>query len=195
MTRSTFLALLPLSLALGACESEELETGGYVFAADPPSAYTQIERHAAVEAGTAGIAAAAGLGSAPIRDDYNASNPEEDAAGMWLEEITASMTDLHAALDDDLTGLGLTPATVEETLAQAGPVIVPDTIKYNPDLPTSYPNGRALEDQAVDVTFAAVLLRLSEGGHSLTTFADLPLNPPANDVPFKSSFPFLADPH
>lgn len=173
--------------------------GGYAFADDPYDAYTQIDRHAAVEAGTAGIAGPQGLGFAPgsdisIRDDYNASNPAEDAAGMWVDEIAASVTFFHMALDDDLLGLQLTPATVREALAQAGPVIVPDTIKYDPAQPTGYPNGRALTDPVVDITLAAVLLQLGPD-QPLTLFADLPLNPPENDVPFRDEFPYLAPPH
>ncbi len=173
--------------------------GGFVFATDPPEAYTQIDRHGAVEAGTAGIAASQGLGFNPgsdiaIRDAYNASNPVEDAAEMWFGEIAKSVTFFHDALDDDIIGFGLVPATIEDTVAQAGPVILPDTIKYNPSMPTSYPNGRKLEDPVVDITFAAVLLKLGPG-QPLTTFADLPLNPTANDVPFKAEFPFLAPPH
>jgi hypothetical protein len=196
--RVVSLACLVLALYSGAsCNSGNSgpQPDPFVFAADPASAYTQIDRHAAVEAGTAGIAATAGLGIAAIRDDYNASNPVEDAAGMWVPEITNSVTDLHGALDDDLTGLSLTPASVSTALAQAGPVIVPDVIRYNPDAPTSYPNGRKLTDPVVDLTLAAVLLDLSVSGQTLTTFADLPLNPAANDVAFKPNFPYLADPH
>jgi hypothetical protein len=188
--------LLVAAALLGGCsdDSDTTPTGdSFAFATDSYDSYTQVDRHGAVEAGTAGIAAASGLTSQPIRVDYNASNPAEDAAGMWLPEIQMSVEFFHGALDDDLTGLGLTPASVMDSLAQAGPVIVPDTIKYDPSMPTSYPNGRALEDQVVDITLAAVLLDL--GTHGLRTFADLPLNPPANDVPFKSSFPFLAPPH
>jgi hypothetical protein len=170
-----------------------------MFADDPYDAYTQIDRHAAVEAGTAGIAGPEGLGFNPgsdisIRDDYNASNPAEDAAGMWLEEIAASVTFFHMALDDDLMGLGLTPASVRTALAQAGPVIVPDTIKYDPAMPTGYPNGRALTDPVVDITLAAVLLQLGPT-QPLNLFASLPLNPPENDVPFSNEFPYLAPPH
>lgn len=172
---------------------------GFLFADDPIDAYTQIDRHAAVEAGTAGIKASQGLGFPPttdigIRDEYNASNPAEDAAGMWVPEILDSITFFHDALDDDIMGLGLTPATVDETVMQAGPVIIPDTIKYDPTLPTAYPNGRTLQDPVVDITLAAVLLKLGPN-QPLSFFADLPLNPPANDVPFQNEFPFLAPPH
>ena len=169
----------------------------YVFDTTPFDSYLQTDRHGAVEAGTVGIAVASGLGlngeDIAIRDDYNASNPEADAAGDWLAEISASVGILHMVLDDDLAGAGLTPASNATSLAQAGPVIVPDTIKYNPAQPTAYPNGRALTDPVVDITVAAALLDLSV--HGLSTLADLPLNPPENDVPFKSAFPYLADPH
>lgn len=191
----TFVTAALLALLAGCSDDSDTTPTGdsYAFSTDPYDSYTQVDRHGAVEAGTAGIAAASGLMHQPIRTEYNASNPAEDAAGMWLPEIQMSVEFFHGALDDDLTGLGLTPASVMTSLAQAGPVIVPDTIKYDPSMPTSYPNGRALEDQVVDITLAAVLLDL--GTHELRTFADLPLNPPENDVPFQSSFPFLAPPH
>lgn len=173
--------------------------GGWAFADDPYEAYTQIDRHGAVEAGTAGIAAAQGLGLKPgsditIRDMYNASNPAEDAANMWLGEIANSVMFFHGALDDDIMGLMLVPATFDDTVAQAGPVIIPDTIKYDPTMPTGYPNGRKLTDPVVDITLAAVLLKLGPN-QPLTLFADLPLNPPKNDVDFKAEFPYLAPPH
>lgn len=174
-------------------------TGGqpvFNFNEDPPDAFVQIDRHAAVEAGTAGILASAGLGfnmeDLSLRDMYNKSNPVEDVANMWLGEIAESIMFFHDNLDDDLMMLGLTPATFDQTVAQAGPVIIPDTIKYDPKLPTGYPNGRALTDNVVDITLAAVLLDLSV--HDITTFIGV-LNPETNDVPFKDDFPFLAPPH
>ncbi len=174
------------------------EDPGFNFMEVPFDDYVQIDRHGAVEAGTAGIRASAGLGlngeDIAIRDDYNASNPEEDAAMMWFGEIAESVTFFHDALDDDIMGLGLVPATIMETVAQAGPVILPDTIKYDPKAPVGYPNGRALTDQVVDLTLAAVLIKLGPM-QPLDTFAKLPLNPKANDVPFKAEFPFLAPPH
>ena len=171
---------------------------GYAFDTTPYDDYKQTDRHAAVEAGTVGIAAASGLGlngeDIEIRDAYNASNPVEDADGKWVSQISASLTALHGALDDDLTAAGLKPATLDQSLAQAGPVIVPDTIKFDPSKPVAYPNGRALTDQVVDITVAAALVDLSNGT-PLSVLADLPLNPPANVVPFKTAFPYLADPH
>jgi hypothetical protein len=172
----------------------------FVFPTDPYDAYTQIDRHGAVEAGTAGILASQGLGLMPgqdvaLRDEYNASNPTDDANGLWLDEITESVVFFHDSFDDDLEMLGFVPADVNETIQQAGPVIVPDTIKYDPAQPTSYPNGRALTDPVVDITLAAVLLDLGVPEQPLDLFASLPLNPPANDVPFQEEFPYLAAPH
>ncbi|MCY0987044.1 DUF4331 family protein [Nannocystis sp. ILAH1] len=201
-TATTTTTTAPTTTTSPTTTNGTTDTGGddgFVFPTEPFDAYTQIDRHGAVEAGTAGIAAAQGLGfnmgsDISIRDDYNASNPVEDAAGMWLPEIGASITFFHDAFDDDLMMLNLVPATVQETVDQAGPVIVPDTIKYDPSKPTGYPNGRALTDPVVDITLAAVLLKLGPD-QPLTLFADLPLNPPENDVPFKAEFPFLAPPH
>ena len=173
--------------------------GGFVFPDEPLDAYVQIDRHGAVEAGTAGILASQGLGfkmgsDIKLRDAYNASNPEEDKAGMWVPEIVKSIEFFHDALDDDIVGFKLVPATVDETVAQAGPVIIPDTIKYDPSMPSGYPNGRKLEDPVVDLTLAAVLLKLGPK-QPLTTFSAIPLNPPANDVPFSAEWPYLAPPH
>jgi hypothetical protein len=183
-----------------------------------------VDRHGAVEAGTVGIFAAAGLcaegftgfdamGSLSaenaeaclIRDQYNASNPEEDAAGMWITPaapneangIAGSVQLLQGALLDDLTALGVTPATFEVAVAQAGPVVIPDTIKFDLTSPAAYPNGRTLTDPVVDITVTAVLFTLGteDGQVPLSFLADLPLNPAVNDKEFKSEFPYLADPH
>jgi hypothetical protein len=172
---------------------------GFVFADDPYDAYVQIDRHGAVEAGTAAIRGSEGLGFMPgdnidIRDDYNASNPAEDAMGAWIPEIQQSLVFFHDALDDDLISIGVVPATINESIMQAGPVIIPDTIKYDPSKPTAYPNGRKLQDRVVDITLAAVLIKLGPD-QPVTLFADIPLNPGANDVAFKNTFPFLAAPH
>jgi hypothetical protein len=196
-------------------------TDPFVFQDYAPELYSRVDRHGAVEAGTVGIKATAGLclaGLSPltlddkgevvpgpavdcsVRDEYNADSPEVDVTQKWVnhpEGIGASLTALQAALKDDIEGLGLTPADIPTAVAQAGPVLIPDTIKYDPAAPVGYPNGRALTDQVVDITIAAAFLTLGTGPGlvPLDFLAKLPLNPAANDKEFKSEFPYLADPH
>jgi hypothetical protein len=62
---------------------------------------------------------------------------------MWFGEIAESIMFFHDNLDMQLIDLGLTPATFDETVAQAGPVIIPDTIKYDATSRPGIPNGRA----------------------------------------------------
>ena len=71
-------------------------------------------------------------------------------------------------------------------------LIIPDTLTLNLSAAAGFPNGRLLTDPVIDVTLAVIFLDLSV--HSPTTLAEIPLNPPANDVAFRSNFPFLAPP-
>jgi hypothetical protein len=75
------------------------------------------------------------------------------------------------------------------TLAQ---LVNPDVLTIDFSRPSKFPNGRALPDSVVDRTLAALFLDLRV--HSIDTFVNLPLNPPANDRPFRAAFPYLAPP-
>lgn len=91
--------------------------------------------------------------------------------------------DVSACLNQVIPGTGgATPASL----------VIPDTIKLNMALAAGFPNGRRLQDPAPDITLAVLLLDMSK--HSAATFANLPLNPAANDVPFLTTFPFAAAP-
>ena len=94
---------------------------------------------------------------------------------------TAASFDVSPCLNQTIPGTGL-------TVAQA---VVPDMIKLSLSTPSGFPNGRTLTDPVIDITLAAIFLNLSKNGAG--TLAGLPLNPPANDLPFKSTFPYLAD--
>lgn len=59
----------------------------------------------------------------------------------------------------------------------------PDVMIFNTALPAAFPNGRALTDDVVDLV-----------GDSRVLNSDQPF-PSANDVPFLSTFPYLAPPH
>jgi hypothetical protein len=71
-------------------------------------------------------------------------------------------------------------------------LVIPDTIQINLSAAPGFPNGRRLQDSVVDITLAALLLDLRV--HAATTFTSIPLNPPANDRPFRADFPYLAAP-
>lgn len=79
---------------------------------------------------------------------------------------------------------GATPASL----------VIPDTIKVDLTRPAGFPNGRQLTNSVVDITLAVLFLDVNAPGQSPLTFANLPLNPQTNDLPFLSQFPFAAPP-
>ncbi len=171
-------------------ESTETTTGEdpFIFAADPPESYTRVDRMGMPAIATAVITS---------KDMYNAANPADDAALTFVGEIGVNVTGLHAALDDDLAmnNPPLVPCLPNDCLDQADDFVIPDTLKIDLTMPAGFPNGRGLTDQVIDVTLALVLLDLTVMGQTVTTFAGLPLNPPANDVEFLAEFPYLAPPN
>ncbi len=154
----------------------------FAFAEDDASAYTQADRVGMPAVVVALIAS---------KDDYNAAQPANDSD--FADEIVASVTGIHDALDDDLTGAGLTPCAPQACVEAAAPFVIPDTLAIDASAPAGFPNGRMLPDPVMDVTLALVLLDLDV--HPVTTLAELPLNPAANDVAFSSSFPYLGPAH
>lgn len=119
------------------------------------------------------LAALSGCGN-----DYAPPTPTPSATATG----TAASFDVTPCLNQTIPGTGL-------TVAQA---VLPDTLKLNLNSPSGFPNGRTLTDPVIDVTLAVIFLNLSKNGPG--TLAGLPLNPPANDLPFKATFPYLADP-
>jgi hypothetical protein len=95
---------------------------------------------------------------------------------------TPTSYDVTRCLNQSIPGTGF-------TVAQA---VVPDTLTLNLAAPSGFPNGRKLTDPVIDVTLAVIFLDLTKSAPD--TLAKLPLNPPANDVPFQSVFPYLAPP-
>ncbi|PRQ02398.1 hypothetical protein ENSA5_23250 [Enhygromyxa salina] len=183
----------PTTLALGACvllasackTDDPPDEDTYTFAEDDPASYTRVDRIGMPAIGTAVII---------NKEDYNQADPAADAAGQFVDQITMSVEGLHAALDDDLSGLGLTPCVAADCVNQAAPLVVPDTIKLDLNSPTGFPNGRALTDPVIDVTLAVVLLDLTIDGQDATSLVGA-LNPTANDLPFETAFPYLAPAH
>jgi hypothetical protein len=181
------LAAAMIAALVPACENDPVSTESNLTMT--PASYQRIDRMGMPAVATALISS---------KDDYNAADPSDDAAGGFVTEIVDHLTTLHNALDDDLTGAGLTPATVNEAVAQGAPLVVPDVITVDTTMPSGFPNGRRLTDPVIDVTLAVILIDInglgdSNGPHSPTTLVGV--NPTANDVSFATSFPYLAQPH
>ncbi len=81
------------------------------------------------------------------------------------------------------------PGTGGTTVAGA---VVPDTLTLNLAAASGFPNGRRLPDPVIDVTLGVLFLDLTRV--SAATLAGVPVNPAANDVAFRTSFPYLAPP-
>ncbi|MFM9827856.1 MAG: DUF4331 family protein [Sphingomonas sp.] len=68
--------------------------------------------------------------------------------------------------------------------------MIPDTLTLDLAGTSGFPNGRLLTDPVIDVTLNVLFLNLAVNGPG--TLAGVPVNPSANDLPFRSSFPYLA---
>ena len=158
----------------------------YLFASTDPGDYERVDRMGMPAIATAVITS---------KDAYNAADPTDDAAGTFVDEIIANVDFFHTALDDDLTGAGLVPCATADCVNFTAPFVVPDTLKIDTSMGAGFPNGRGLTDPVMDVTLALVLLDMTAEGQDPGTLAGLPLNPPANDIPFGTVFPYLATPH
>lgn len=160
----------------------------FVFDETPPEQLVQLDRMGMPAIATAVI-------SKDLKDNYNASTPSDDAASTFVPDIVMNVVGLHTALDDDLMALKLVPCAKDTCVAQAAPLVVPDTLQIDVSKKTGFPNGRGLSDPAIDITLAVVLLDLATPGQTAATLAGVPVNPPKNDKDFAPDFPYLAAPH
>jgi hypothetical protein len=71
-------------------------------------------------------------------------------------------------------------------------LLIPDLLVLDLNQPAGFPNGRDLDDPVIDLTLAALFLRLSV--HPVDTFFNVPVNPRTFDQPLRSTFPFYAAP-
>ena len=115
---------------------------------------------------------------------FDGDDDDDDDDPIVMPSPTPSPTtyNVQACLDQMIPGTGV-------TVAQA---VVPDTLTLDLSATSGFPNGRKLADPVIDVTLAVIFLDLSVNGPG--TLAGLPLNPPANDVSFRDTFPYLAAP-
>ncbi len=194
--------------------------GGWTFRTDDPAtAYTRVD-HAGMPALSTVLAATFTQPDETMRNAvknlYNDLAPDTSSLVTATDGIAENLTALHTVLSDDLViDVGLVPCatysaaptgtagsstqgtvdSVATCLAQAGPIVIPDVLSVDRSSTVTFPNGRDLTDQAIDITLAVALLDLSVDGQDAATLAGVPLNPPANDVAFSTDFPYLAAPH
>jgi hypothetical protein len=71
-------------------------------------------------------------------------------------------------------------------------LLIPDTLKLDFTKDNGFPNGRRLVDPVVDISLAALFLKLSVNGPGV--LAAMPLNPKGNDVPIRTVFPYFGEP-
>lgn len=162
-------------------------TDPFVFATDATNAYIRVDRMGMPAVATALI-------SSTNKDAYNAADPVDDVTLTFAADITVNVGALHVALDDDLTALGLTPCEASACVDAAAPFVIPDVLTVDTTTPAGFPNGRSLPDQVIDVTLGLILLDLNV--HPVNALVGPPsLNPPANDLTFGTTFPYLAAPH
>lgn len=81
------------------------------------------------------------------------------------------------------------PGTGGSTVAS---LVVPDVLTLDLNSSAGFPNGRRLPDPVIDITLAILFLDMRT--HAPDTLARVPVNPPANDLPFRANFPYLAAP-
>jgi hypothetical protein len=164
----------------------------FVFSTQPPEAYARVDR-------MGGPVTATVLLPTSEKDRFNGGDPRDD--GDYSGFVVGTLQRLHFELDDDLVALGLTPCAVDACVRQAAPKVVPDVLRLRLADPDGFPNGRRIEDSVVDRVLAIALLDIATPGDCMGTpcavdsFVAIPVNPPANELPFSPTFPYLAPPH
>jgi hypothetical protein len=180
--------------------------GNVNFRNDPPTAFRRVDRMGMPAVSTA-------LVGATRKNAYNDADPAGDMA--FAGDFVTTLTALHNALDDDFAVLNLAscsmttminglPSCLGQQYAPGRTVaslVVPnDVLNLDTAVAAGFPNGRRLQDQVIDITLGVLFLRLGTGmcgtaTCNAATLAGLPLNPRANDLPFLTTFPYLAAPH
>ena len=170
--------------------------GMFDFRTEASAMFTRVDRMGMPAVSTALITS---------KNAYNDSNPMQDAAGMWVMELTAGLQALHGLVRDDLVMAGVTPCStapigmmppdVTVCVTQAAPAVVPDTLKLDTASAAGFPNGRLFSDPVIDMTLSLILLQ--QGPAPLHDLDDLVgTNPTMNEQPLPdrmnmAAFPWL----
>lgn len=122
--------------------------------------------------GTGGGSAAS---STTTTASANTSTPATNTSGT---QTTASLT-VEPCFNQTL----FAGESVRQFLAR-------DTIRYDDTQPAGFPNGRRLQDPVIDLTLGYLFTDLTKTPPD--GVAKLAVNPPANDKPFLTEFPYVA---
>ena len=106
------------------------------------------------------------------KDRYNLGQPKDDARD-YAPDFVARLKQL---------------GTTDPNIAILASIAVPDTLKFDPSIPSKFPNGRAPADDVIDTLLFFIFNQPADPA----TASD---GVPANDVPFLPAFPYLAPPH
>jgi hypothetical protein len=120
------------------------------------------------------------------RDPFNAGDPTGDVAN-FTATVVGSVERLRGIADTVFGPAQTGGALGKLTPAQVGAIVLPDVVTIDFSKPVQFPNGRRLQDDVLDATLGIVMNRGGAAGVSDG------IN--ANDKPFLSAFPYLADPH
>ena len=121
-----------------------------------------------------------------IKDDFNASDPANDAERFGdtaigtIESLRMVVDGLFGAPQD---GGPLGNLTAE----QVGGALIPDIVTIDFSNDVQFPNGRTLSNDVIDAALGVVLNRGGASGISDGVNG--------NDKEFSGQFPYLADPH
>ncbi len=181
-------------------------TTGYDFRTDAWDDYTQVDRIGMPAVSTVLAGTLTDADPTATKEAYNAGTPTDDLASAFAGIAVANLAALHGALRDDLTGTTVC-ATFDDTdpanpivdpsacLSQevatgvtVANIVIPDLIVVDP-ANSSFPNGRKLADQVIDITLSVILLDIAQTGLVID------VNPDTNDKDFSETFPYLAAPH
>jgi hypothetical protein len=115
-----------------------------------------------------------------LKNEYNASSTQDDAAGVFANDIIATLT----ALGTNTTNIGiLAGVAVTHGDFVHLDVSIPNTGSGGgTNAPAAFPNGRRLQDDVIDT----LLNIITNGAITAGDHVD------ANDLAFADTFPFLA---
>jgi hypothetical protein len=159
---------------------------GFAFADTPYCDYVQIDR--------VGVPLVVDL-LITSKDEYRSATPTDDHALAFNDELVPSLIKLRNTLIDAIEGEGwLGCSTLDiQCQAQATKLIIPDLLYLGNEGAVGFRDGRRLDTPMPDRVLGQFLLDLE--AHDVSVFAEHPLNPPENDVPFPDAWPYLAEPH